>query len=142
MDGRVLDMRVVSSCCSSLQDSTEQRIQLCPAWLYHPEDNLQQKCFGTLARRPNQRRIQKPIGTNSMAEHFHHAGSSPSGQPYGFNFRRSGSIRSEGRLNLQGPLDVAGSVRGRSLTFNGEFIVSDRIEAYGGIDINGNMTCE
>lgn len=77
-----------------------------------------------------------------MAEHFHHAGSSPSGQPYGFNFRRSGSIRSEGSLNLQGPLDVAGSVKGRSLTFDGDFIVSDSIEAYGSIDINGNMTCE
>lgn len=51
-------------------------------------------------------------------------------------------MRSEGDVSLQGPLDVAGSVKsGRSITLSGDFTIDDKMEAYGSIDIHGNVTC-
>ncbi|OAA73932.1 hypothetical protein ISF_00833 [Cordyceps fumosorosea ARSEF 2679] len=75
---------------------------------------------------------------------FHHAGSSRSGAVYGLDFARSRSVHDESRprLELAGPLDVAGSVRARSVCFRGDFIVSDGIDAYGDVEINGSMTAE
>ncbi|GJC95168.1 hypothetical protein ColKHC_03994 [Colletotrichum higginsianum] len=53
------------------------------------------------------------------------------------------SIRSEGEVTLQGPLRIAGSVAaGGNATFNGDFDVRDRVEAYGAIEVNGNLVCE
>lgn len=77
-----------------------------------------------------------------MSQYFHHAGSSVSGNVYGLDFRRSRSIHTESNLDLVGPLDVAGSIRARSIYFDGDFIVSDTIDAYGNIQIDGNMTAE
>ncbi|KAM3445662.1 hypothetical protein MY3296_010168, partial [Beauveria thailandica] len=75
-----------------------------------------------------------------MSEYFHHAGSSLTGDVYGLDFARSGAIHSERSLELAGPLDVAGTITARSIGFDGDFIVSDAIYAYGNIEINGNMT--
>ncbi|PMB69643.1 hypothetical protein BM221_004287 [Beauveria bassiana] len=77
-----------------------------------------------------------------MSEYFHHAGSSLTGDVYGLDFARSGAIHSERSLELTGPLDVAGTITARSIGFDGDFIVSDAIYAYGSIEINGNMTAE
>ncbi|KAJ3495869.1 hypothetical protein NLG97_g3078 [Lecanicillium saksenae] len=77
-----------------------------------------------------------------MSEYFHHAGSSLTGDVYGLDFQRSTSIHSEHNLELTGPLDVAGTIKARNITFDGDFIVSDAIDAYGDMEINGNMTAE
>lgn len=152
----VTNMSILAAQYFSPIDSAAQSRQQCPSRRKPPDhDDDQQSpqpsgtsCTATTGspsesrghdRYDRRRRTRLPL---RMAEHFHHAGSSSSGQPYGLNFRRSRSIRSEGNLELRGPLDVAGTVKGRSLTFEGDFIVSDRIEAYGSIDVNGNMTCE
>ena len=67
------------------------------------------------------------------------SGHGPSGNP---SVRKSRSVRSEGDVSLQGPLDVAGSVKsGRSITLSGDFTIDDKMEAYGSIDIHGNVTC-
>lgn len=58
-------------------------------------------------------------------------------------FRRSRSIRSEHQLDLRGPLDIAGSVKsGSSINFDGDFIVRDKIDAYGAINMSGSVRCE
>jgi cytoskeletal protein CcmA (bactofilin family) len=58
-------------------------------------------------------------------------------------FKRSSSIRSEGQLDLRGPLEVLGSVKaGRGINFDGDIIVRDKIDAYGNIDVDGNLSCE
>ncbi|KAJ4144719.1 hypothetical protein LMH87_003591 [Akanthomyces muscarius] len=77
-----------------------------------------------------------------MPEYYHHAGSSLTGDVYGLDYQRSRSIHSEQSLELTGPLDVAGSIKARNISFGGDFIVSDAIDAYGDIEINGNMTAE
>lgn len=77
-----------------------------------------------------------------MCEYFHHAGSSITGHVYGLDFQRCRSIHSEHSLELTGPLDVAGTIKARNILFGGDFIVSDTIDAYGDIEINGNMTAE
>lgn len=74
--------------------------------------------------------------------HFHHAGSSSNGDLYGLDFRRSQSIHTENSLELTGPLDVAGTIQARNIYFDGDFIVSDAIDAYGNIELDGNMTAE
>lgn len=57
--------------------------------------------------------------------------------------RRSRSIKSEDPLHIEGPLDVQGSVKsGSSITFKGDIVVKDKIDAYGGISIDGNLSCE
>lgn len=84
----------------------------------------------------------KPRRHFVMSEYFHHAGSSRSGDVYGLDFRRSRSIHTDTNLELTGPLDVAGTIKARSIHFDGDFIVSDTIDAYGNIDIQGNMTAE
>lgn len=58
-------------------------------------------------------------------------------------FQRSRSIKSEEQLDLYGPLEIVGSVKsGSSINFDGDFIVRDKIDAYGGIAMNGNISCE
>jgi uncharacterized protein (DUF342 family) len=57
--------------------------------------------------------------------------------------KKRNSINSDTSLELNGPMEVTGSVRsGGALTFTGDFSVGERIEAYGDIDVNGNMTCK
>ncbi|OAR01048.1 hypothetical protein LLEC1_02903 [Akanthomyces lecanii] len=77
-----------------------------------------------------------------MPEYYHHAGSSLTGDVYGLEYQRSRSIHSEQNLELTGPLDVAGTIKARNIVFEGDFIVSDTIDAYGDVEINGNMTAE
>ncbi|KAH8176400.1 hypothetical protein LIA77_04818 [Sarocladium implicatum] len=58
-------------------------------------------------------------------------------------FRRSRSIKSEDALEIQGPLDIQGSVKsGSSISLAGDFIVKDKIDAYGAINMDGNVRCE
>lgn len=58
-------------------------------------------------------------------------------------FQRSRSVKSDGELDLQGPLDIAGSVKsGGSINFEGDFIVRDKIDAYGAININGSVSSQ
>jgi cytoskeletal protein CcmA (bactofilin family) len=58
-------------------------------------------------------------------------------------FRRSRSIKSDDPLVIQGPLDIQGSVKsGGSIRFDGDFMVKDKIDAYGAITIDGNVSCE
>ena len=74
-----------------------------------------------------------PTGGSSSSGH-----GSTGNQPV----RKSRSVRSEDAVALQGPLDVTGSVKsGRNITLNGDFTVQDKIEAYGSIDITGNVNC-
>ncbi|KAH7328564.1 hypothetical protein B0I35DRAFT_417748 [Stachybotrys elegans] len=59
------------------------------------------------------------------------------------HFKRSASIRSEGQLDLQGPLEIVGSVKsGRGIKFEGDFVIRDKLDAYGSIEINGNLSCD
>jgi hypothetical protein len=45
-------------------------------------------------------------------------------------------------LEIQGPLDIQGSVKsGGSINLDGDFIVKDKIDAYGAITMNGNVSC-
>jgi cytoskeletal protein CcmA (bactofilin family) len=56
-------------------------------------------------------------------------------------FRRSRSVKSDSELSLEGPLDVHGSVKsGGSIVFDGDFVIRDKIDAYGAITINGSVT--
>lgn len=58
-------------------------------------------------------------------------------------FRRTRSIRSDRELDLRGPLDIIGSVKsGSNINFDGDFIVREKIDAYGAIDMNGSVRCE
>ena len=57
--------------------------------------------------------------------------------------RKSKTIKSDGQVALQGPLDVVGSVKsGSNISLEGDFTVREKIEAYGGIDVNGHLTCK
>jgi cytoskeletal protein CcmA (bactofilin family) len=59
------------------------------------------------------------------------------------SFQRSRSIKSEVELTLKGPLEINGSVKsGGSIDFDGDFVVRDKIDAYGAITINGNVSSE
>lgn len=70
----------------------------------------------------------------------YHSDSSYSRPP---TFQRSRSIKSENQLDLHGPLEIVGSVKsGSSINFDGDFIVRDKIDAYGGIAMNGSISCE
>ena len=56
--------------------------------------------------------------------------------------KRKKNISSDKSLQLKGPMEIAGSVKaGGGITFNGDFTVGERMEAYGNIELNGNMTC-
>jgi hypothetical protein len=58
-------------------------------------------------------------------------------------FQKSKSIKSETELELQGPLEVAGSVKsGGSITFRGDFIIRDKIDAYGTITMDGSVSAK
>jgi cytoskeletal protein CcmA (bactofilin family) len=64
------------------------------------------------------------------------AGSSSVRQTGNQPVRKSKTIKSDGQVTLQGPLDIVGSVKsGSNVTFNGDFNVREKIEAYGSIDI-------
>lgn len=68
--------------------------------------------------------------------------SSSNGSTGNRSVRKTRSIRSEDAVSLQGPLDVMGSIKsGRNITLKGDFTVEDKIEAYGSIDIAGNVNC-
>lgn len=57
--------------------------------------------------------------------------------------KRKKSVKSETSIELKGPMEVDGSVKsGAGITFSGDFAVRDRIEAYGNIDVNGNLNCK
>lgn len=69
------------------------------------------------------------------------AGSSSSFYP-SHNANKMRSIKSDDPLDLRGPMEVDGSVKSMSsVTFRGDFSVKDRIEAYGDVDIQGNLSC-
>lgn len=73
----------------------------------------------------------------------HHSSQSRGSSNRRQQFRRSRSIKSDDALDIQGPLDIQGSVKsGGSISFAGDFIVKDKIDAYGAIDIDGNVKCE
>lgn len=56
---------------------------------------------------------------------------------------RSQNIASDDGIELQGPLQIDGSVKsGGSIVFNGDFMVRDKIDAYGTINMNGNVTSQ
>lgn len=58
-------------------------------------------------------------------------------------YKRSKSVKSEHEITLNGPLDVVGSVKsGSSINLNNDVIVREKLDAYGAIGLNGNITCE
>ncbi|KAF5027243.1 hypothetical protein F66182_659 [Fusarium sp. NRRL 66182] len=66
--------------------------------------------------------------------------SSYSSQPV---FKRSRSIKSDHEIDLNGPIDVAGSVKsGSSINLNGDVIIREKTDAYGGISFNGSIRCD
>lgn len=76
--------------------------------------------------------------TSSSSSGFTNSSSRPTP-----TFTRSRSIKSEEQLDLHGPLEVAGSVKsGSSINFEGDFIVRDKVDAYGAIAIDGSVSCE
>lgn len=76
-----------------------------------------------------------------MADYY--AASSSTGYTSGRHFKRARSVKSDEPLDLRGPLEVAGSVRsGRSINLEGDFIIRDKIDAYGDIVMNGSVSCE
>lgn len=96
------------------------------------------------ARLPSQEHLPdisvKPSHISTMSGHH---SSQSRGSSSRRHFRRSRSIKSDDPLEIQGPLDIQGSVKsGGSINFNGDFIVKDKIDAYGGITMNGNVSCE
>lgn len=67
------------------------------------------------------------------------AGSST--QPNQPAWQRSRSIKADESLDLCGPLEINGSVQsGASIRFVGDFVVGDKVDAYGAITMNGNIT--
>lgn len=58
-------------------------------------------------------------------------------------YKRTRSIKSEQKIDLQGPIEVAGSVKsGSSINLEGDVIVTEKVDAYGGIGMNGSIRCE
>ncbi len=56
--------------------------------------------------------------------------------------KKKKSIKSNSALDLVGPMEVDGSVKSMgAISFAGDFAVREKIEAYGNIDVNGNMNC-
>lgn len=56
---------------------------------------------------------------------------------------KTSSLKSEESMQLTGPMEVDGSVLSkRDITFQGDFAVRKRIEAYRNIEIDGNLTCQ
>lgn len=59
------------------------------------------------------------------------------------SLQRSQSITSDDGIELLGPLQIEGSVKsGGSIVFNGDFMVKKKIDAYGAINMNGNVTSQ
>ncbi|KKP02155.1 hypothetical protein THAR02_05741 [Trichoderma harzianum] len=76
-----------------------------------------------------------------MSEHY--ASGSTSGYAPPRNVKKSKSIKSEEEINIQGPLEVAGSVQsGRGINFQGCISVRGPIDAYGNITTNGEISCQ
>ncbi|KAI9166686.1 hypothetical protein HJFPF1_02800 [Paramyrothecium foliicola] len=77
----------------------------------------------------------------AMAEYYGE-GSSSGAYSSSRQFKRSRSIRSDDPLDLQGPLEIEGSVKsGGSINLQGDFVVRDKIDAYGAIHMNGSISC-
>jgi hypothetical protein len=56
---------------------------------------------------------------------------------------RNKSIKSPESVEISGPMEVDGSVKCEgSIAFFGDFSVRDKIEAYGDVNLDGNMTCK
>ena len=73
-------------------------------------------------------------GSSSSSSAQQQSGTSP--------VKKKKSIKSDNAIDLRGPMEVDGSVKSMaSLTFSGDFWVRDRIEAYGNVDVGGNLTC-
>ena len=54
--------------------------------------------------------------------------------------KKKKSIKSDKSIQLNGPLEVNGSVNSMgAVGFQGDFFVRDRIEAYGDINVDGNL---
>lgn len=74
------------------------------------------------------------------------AGTTPQTAPShdgGGGITRNPTIESPESIALSGPMDIDGSVKcGGSVAFYGDFSVRDKIEVYGDIDLQGNMTCK
>jgi cytoskeletal protein CcmA (bactofilin family) len=61
---------------------------------------------------------------------------------YSRHWKRSRSIKTDDSVDLQGPLEVEGSVKsGGNIGFHGDFVVREKIDAYGAIHINGSLNC-
>ncbi|KAL6692565.1 hypothetical protein J3F84DRAFT_351493 [Trichoderma pleuroticola] len=76
-----------------------------------------------------------------MSEHY--ASGSTSAYAASRNVKKSKSIKSEDEINVQGPLEVAGSVQsGRGINFQGSISVRGPIDAYGNITTNGELSCQ
>ena len=77
----------------------------------------------------------------AMAGHSSSSASSSGGTGVG-EVKKRKSIKSEGSIEVVGPMEVEGSVKSMGgVTFNGEFSVRDRIEAYGDVEVSGNLSC-
>jgi cytoskeletal protein CcmA (bactofilin family) len=76
-----------------------------------------------------------------MSEYY--ASGSTSGYTTPKNLKRSRSISSDDEINVQGPLEVAGSVQsGRGINFQGNVSVRGAVDAYGNITTRGEMSCQ
>lgn len=76
-----------------------------------------------------------------MSEHY--ATEPTSGYAAPKNVKRSRGIKSDDEINVQGPLEVAGSVQsGRGINFEGDVSVRGAIDAYGNITTKGELSCQ
>jgi hypothetical protein len=66
----------------------------------------------------------------------------PENEGQGAGVKRKKAVQSEKSITMHGPMEVCGTVKsGGAITFNGDFSIGDRIEAYGNIDLKGSLTC-
>jgi len=78
--------------------------------------------------------LEGPYGTAASTD----AASSPASSAH---MKRG--IKSNESLKLEGPMDVDGSIKSMGgVRFDGDFSVRDKIEAYGNVDVYGNLTCK
>jgi hypothetical protein len=96
--------------------------------------------------------IDTPIATDAtMYSSYEHImsfddqpmGGSSSGHQMSMpGYKKKKSIKSDASVDIKGPMEVDGSIKSMgAVTMTGDFIVRDRVEAYGNIDLDGNMTC-
>lgn len=69
---------------------------------------------------------------------------SSSSSSSGAKMKKKKSITSDHAVELRGPVEVDGSVKSMatvSFVGGGEFVVRDRIEAYGDVELSGYLSC-